>query len=211
MFDKKIPGFEGTNALNLLHTILSSDNKSTLGRFASITERYSLQKGALVQLHQAATCALNESHEVEAKNDQKKEKQGHRINARADYIDKCSNKESSLIAIGEKGVLVDLDKSKNLLRKHERIKNIGDMKSTYKMEKLSFKWSGPTSLLNDKKHVNFKCGIVFEGRNVLAGLQTLVDKGVAKAPLPDFIKNAPMTSSGVITVNRTGSGLRDKE
>ena len=206
-FGTQIIGLEGTNPLNLLRALLSSDNKSTLGRFASVTN-HDLRRGktdALIQLHQATTYGLSEIHLQQIYHKGNDNEENRQTKAHADYIKHASNQVASLVGVGKRGTIVDMDSAKKVKLKKSRINDFGEVSSSHKFEKLSFKWSGPASVLGTNEEdssVYFKCGIVFEGSNVLAGLQALVDKGVAKAPLPDFIKDAPMTSSGIISVVR---------
>lgn len=47
----------------------------------------------------------------------------------------------------------------------------------------------------------FKCGVVMQGTNIFEGLRAMLDAGLAKAPLPDFVRDAPMSGSSTITVN----------
>lgn len=48
--------------------------------------------------------------------------------------------------------------------------------------------------------IKFKCGIVLEGSNVFEGIRALMAEGIAKTPLPDYVRDAPMLGTNVITV-----------
>jgi hypothetical protein len=53
----------------------------------------------------------------------------------------------------------------------------------------------------DLPKTKFKCGVVMQGADIFGGLRAMMDAGLAKAPLPDFVRDAPMSGSSTITVN----------
>ena len=50
--------------------------------------------------------------------------------------------------------------------------------------------------------IELKCGVTFEGDNVYQGFQSIVSMGLARTPLPDFIRDSPAIGSNTITVCR---------
>jgi hypothetical protein len=58
-----------------------------------------------------------------------------------------------------------------------------------------------TESTEDLPKTKFKCGIVMQGTNIFEGLRGMMDAGLAKAPLPDFVRDAPMSGSCTFTVN----------
>ena len=55
----------------------------------------------------------------------------------------------------------------------------------------------------------FKCGVVMEGSDVFAGLRELVASGIAKAPLPNYVRDAVATGTKTITVADGAFGAAD--
>ena len=74
-------------------------------------------------------------------------------------------------------------------------------------DRVCWKWTGETSAawrcwredaqafgLEDEEasteaSTRFKCGVVMEGSDVFGGLRALIASGVAKAPLPDYVRD----------------------
>ena len=56
-------------------------------------------------------------------------------------------------------------------------------------------------LPDDLPKTKFKCGIVMQGTNVFEGLRAMIDAGLTRGPLPDFVRDAPLSGSSTITVN----------
>lgn len=48
---------------------------------------------------------------------------------------------------------------------------------------------------SDGAHDLFKCRVVMEGTDVFGGIRKMLEMGVAKSPLPDFIRDAQMMGS----------------
>lgn len=70
-----------------------------------------------------------------------------------------------------------------------------------------------TTTTKDTTHnlpkTKFKCGIVMEGPNVFEGLRAMVAAGLAQAPLPNFVRDAPTLGSSIITVDHGEYGGTD--
>ena len=58
-----------------------------------------------------------------------------------------------------------------------------------------------TESTEDLPKTKFKCGVVMQGTNIFEGLRAMMDAGLAKAPLPGFVRDAPLLGSSTITVN----------
>jgi len=52
----------------------------------------------------------------------------------------------------------------------------------------------------DLPKTKFKCGVVMQGTNIVEGLRAMMDAGLAVAPLPDFVRDAPTLGTSTITV-----------
>eukprot|EP00814_Leptocylindrus_danicus_P019668 CAMPEP_0116006816 /NCGR_PEP_ID=MMETSP0321-20121206/1948_1 /TAXON_ID=163516 /ORGANISM="Leptocylindrus danicus var. danicus, Strain B650" /LENGTH=606 /DNA_ID=CAMNT_0003475431 /DNA_START=29 /DNA_END=1849 /DNA_ORIENTATION=+ len=222
--DRRIGQLEGSDPHALLHAALSSANKATLGRFAKITEtddRKRLSSDAFAELDTAMTSELV-NREDEQKRLDTSTRYGRSIAAQAASIDAHSRGSSSLIATGIAGVVVDHDAAKVRAALESRDKEMGNVGNCSKVEKICWKWSGFSKALPDIRGkegdrpesslTRFKCGVVFEGKDVFSGIQALLAAGIAKPPLPDFIRDAPMSSSSMITVNRNNlSAILDAE
>eukprot|EP00594_Rhizosolenia_setigera_P020027 CAMPEP_0178980372 /NCGR_PEP_ID=MMETSP0789-20121207/26458_1 /TAXON_ID=3005 /ORGANISM="Rhizosolenia setigera, Strain CCMP 1694" /LENGTH=403 /DNA_ID=CAMNT_0020670775 /DNA_START=615 /DNA_END=1826 /DNA_ORIENTATION=+ len=107
-------------------------------------------------------------------------------------------------------------------------RGFGDPAYLPRIEKLVYKWSGTTEIVdtssktktstndddinnnqldgdvNDLVEASFKCTVSFQGSHVYQGLQALLDCGIAKHPLPSYVIDAPMMESNVIRVNNDG-------
>lgn len=53
----------------------------------------------------------------------------------------------------------------------------------------------------DLPKTKFKCGVVMQGTNIVEGLRAMVEDGLAEAPLPDFVRDAPTLGTSTITVD----------
>lgn len=210
--DRLIGKLEGSDPHALLHAALSSSNKAALGRFAKVTETNNgkrLSSDAFAELDTAMTSELINRDE-EQKRLRKSARYGRSIAAQAVNIHAHTRGSSSLVAAGKSGVVVDHDASKTRLAMENRDKEMGNVGNCTQMEKVCWKWSGFSEALLDVEErfrpasqpTPFKCGVVFEGKDVFSGIQALLAAGIAKPPLPDFIRDAPMSSSSIITVNR---------
>mmetsp|Transcript_15132 Transcript_15132/g.43756 ORF Transcript_15132/g.43756 Transcript_15132/m.43756 type:complete len:85 (+) Transcript_15132:677-931(+) len=69
------------------------------------------------------------------------------------------------------------------------------------------------NMVNDTRReesgAKFKCGIVMEGSDVFGGLRALVASGIAKAPLPNYVRDAAATGTKTITVADGAFGAAD--
>lgn len=54
--------------------------------------------------------------------------------------------------------------------------------------------------MEDLPKTKFKCGVVMQGTNIFKGLQAMMDAGLADAPLPDFVRDAPTLGTATIRV-----------
>ena len=192
---RRIEGLEGTNPYDLLFAALSSDNKTTLGRFATVAEKDQqktiLDGDAIVQLDKALTGNLINRDDEERRLSNFK-RHGRGISSLASNIDSSSK----LIGVGNTGVIVDQDHEIKEKKMVEKDLDMGKAGSTTKLQKIAFKWDGYTSTESEQK-IRFKCGVVFEGKDVFAGISFL-----SNGPLPDFVRDAPMSNSAVIDVKK---------
>jgi len=94
-------------------------------------------------------------------------------------------------------------------------------------DRVCWKWTGETSAawrcwredaqafgLEDEEasteaSTRFKCGVVMEGSDVFGGLRALIASGVAKAPLPDYVRDAPGARTKTITVSNGAFAAAD--
>jgi len=136
-------------------------------------------------------------------------------------------------------LLLDHSATNKAGRKRARDAELGRRGDCPRLQRVAWKWTGETSAaatcwlddddnrvcadgnnkigsttsIPNKENVvsktKFKCGVVMEGTNVFEGLRAMVAAGLAKAPLPDFVRDAPTLGSGTITVDHDEFGGTD--
>jgi subtilisin family serine protease len=137
----------------------------------------------------------------------------------AAQVTAASDGAAAVIAANQSGrnLWIDHSVEQKQSRKRSREEALGRSKDCPSLQRVCWKWTGETTAaeacwLDSKSGSNattiasgelekteFKCAVVMQGENVLQGLQALVDAGLAEAPLPDFVRNAP-SMGGTIRV-----------
>ena len=140
-----------------------------------------------------------------------------------------SNGASSLIAANQVGLIVDHSAASGRARKRDGDIDFGRDGACPRLDRVCWKWSGTTRAASmcwededdafDMDNITrqegsdpgtkFKCGIVMEGSDVFAGLRGLVASGIAKAPLPNYVRDAVATGTKTITVADGAFGAAD--
>mmetsp|Transcript_19485 Transcript_19485/g.25244 ORF Transcript_19485/g.25244 Transcript_19485/m.25244 type:complete len:322 (-) Transcript_19485:45-1010(-) len=207
--DQRIGELEDNDPITLLDTILSCDDHAAVGRFAVAVESAGSKESAHV-LGEFNDMLIGNSLDqiAEKRRLDIAKKQGQKIARLQMNVERTSGGTASVLATGKTGIIVDHDVASSRKLRLERQKELGLDHSCTKRTEFRWKWEGHTNALctkdtreSDLKPIRFKCGVVFKGKNVFAGLQTLMDLGIAKFPLPDFLRDAPM-NKGDIYVNR---------
>jgi len=207
--DQRIGELEDNDPITLLDTILSCDDHAAVGRFAIAVESAGSKESAHV-LGEFNDMLIGNSLDqiAEKRRLDIAKKQGQKIARLQMNVERTSGGTASVLATGRTGIIVDHDVASSQKLRLERQKELGLDHSCTKRTEFRWKWEGHTNALctkdtreSDLKPIRFKCGVVFKGKNVFAGLQTLMDLGIAKFPLPDFLRDAPM-NKGDIYVNR---------
>ena len=140
-----------------------------------------------------------------------------------------SNGASSLIAANQVGLIVDHSAASGRARKRDGDIDFGRDGACPRLDRVCWKWSGTTRAASmcwededdafdmdnitrqeeSESGTKFKCGIVMEGSDVFAGLRELVASGIAKAPLPNYVRDAVATGTKTITVADGAFGAAD--
>lgn len=130
-----------------------------------------------------------------------------------------------------RSMLVDHSAAVKRNRKRARDEELGAKGDCPRLQRVAWKWTGNTTAaascwLNNDESIEediagnnntvknlpltkFKCGVVMEGTNVFEGLRAMVTAGLAQAPLPDFVREAPTLGSSTITVDHGEFGGTD--
>lgn len=148
----------------------------------------------------------------------------------ATNISGTSNGSSSLIAANQLGLIVDHGAASGRAKKRDGDVDFGREGACPRLDRVCWKWSGTTraasmcwededdvfQMDNDTQleetgttGTKFKCGIVMEGSDVFGGLRALVASGIAKAPLPNYVRDAATTGTKTITVADGAFGAAD--
>lgn len=138
----------------------------------------------------------------------------------AAHVSAESRGRATAVASNRSGTSVWLDHSvkQKQSRKRSREEALGRNKDCPTLQRVCWKWAGETtaasacwlvsetdgcskaSSTEGLPKTEFKCAVVMQGEDVLQGLQALIDAGLAEAPLPDFLRNAP-SMGGTIRVD----------
>lgn len=106
-----------------------------------------------------------------------------------------------MVSANTEGVVVNHSAVDRKRRQESRTEAFGE--GGLARKKLRFRWSGETSApsvcFNTKQSTTkLKCVVTLKGANVFEGLRELVDLGIMKAPIKDFLKDS--ASMGLSTV-----------
>lgn len=139
---------------------------------------------------------------------------------------------SSLVAANNSGLIVDHSAASSRAKRKAGDNDLGREGECPRLDRVCWKWSGDTRAASkcwaedqdafitedEKKNesqserhegTKFKCGIVMEGSDVFGGLRALVASGVAKAPLPNYVRDAAAMGTKTITVADGAFGAAD--
>jgi len=139
---------------------------------------------------------------------------------------------SSLVAANNAGLIVDHSAASSRAKRKAGDNDLGREGECPRLDRVCWKWSGDTHaaskcwaedqdafIVDDKKKnesqqqqqesTKFKCGVVMEGSDVFGGLRALVASGVAKAPLPNYVRDAAAMGTKTITVADGAFGAAD--
>lgn len=144
----------------------------------------------------------------------------------AKQVDVESNGAASLVAAtrGGQNLWVDHSSKQKESRKRSREEALGRNKDCPKLQRVCWKWEGETTaasacwledgldeateakILEGLPKTRFKCAVTMKGENVFQGIQALVDAGLMKAPVPDFIREAPSLGGTIRVKNGCFAG-----
>ena len=153
---------------------------------------------------------------------------GQTVSNLATNIGEMSGGSSSLVAANQTGVIVDHSAASGRAKKRDGDIDFGREGACPRLDRVCWKWSGTTraasmcwededdafnkdndTQLRDDDGTKFKCGIVMEGSDVFGGLRALVASGIAKAPLPNYVRDAAAAGTKTITVADGAFGAAD--
>ena len=152
---------------------------------------------------------------------------GQTVSNLATNIAGTSVGSSTLVAANQTGLIVDHSAASSRAKKRDGDLDFGKEGACPRLDRVCWKWSGTTHAASkcwedeedafnvdndtdgDETGTKFKCGIVMEGSDVFGGLRALVASGIAKAPLPNYVRDAATTGTKTITVADGAFGAAD--
>jgi hypothetical protein len=203
----------GTEPFDLIRTAKAIEAGDAVGRFAGYA-RMGESSDPINDLQTAATASLlcrnrqQERLQVGARH-------GRAIASVSMKVNEQSNGAARVLAINSSGMCVDHSGKEESARKRNREAEFGGNGDCPKLQSVRWDWKGltcaPAASWRDCTSPNddgdalprqiFKCRVVMKGSDVFAGMKALMEAGVMKAPLPSYVRDAPMLG-GVICVDR---------
>lgn len=212
---QRVGDWSGTDPQELLQSAFVAQTGQAVGRFAKFAAEDIADP--LVEMQKASTASMLDRSQEQARL-ARGAQHGREMAQTAAAVDK--NMDAALVAANSNGVLIDPSAATKRSRKRARDQDLGNAGDCPRLERMSWKWTGETTAAaacwledgatqGELPATKFKCGLVLEGTNVMDGLREMVAAGWAKAPLPDFMRNAPTLGSSTVTVDHGAFAAAD--
>lgn len=196
----RVSDYRGTEPMELLKEAEATERGEATGRFATFATN-DTQEDPLSELQTISTGALvdrsGEQTRLNISSDQ-----GRKIAQIGGTI--ASNYEgASLTSAATRGVVVNHSATDQKSRHESRAEAFGEGGLVRK--KMRFQWSGETSapsvyFKGEESKAKLKCVVTLKGSDVFEGLRELVDLGIMKAPIKDFLRDSASAASSTIRV-----------
>jgi len=196
----RVSDYRGTEPTELLKEAEATETGRATGRFAAFAAN-DTQHDPLSELQTISTGAV-----VDRSSEQMRLTNSSDLGRKTAQIGSniASNYEgASLTSAATKGVVVNHSAADQERRNESRTEAFGEGGLVRK--KLRFQWSGETSapsvyFKSEESKAKLKCVVTLKGANVFEGLRELVDLGIMKAPIKDFLKDSASAASSTIRV-----------
>jgi len=197
----RVGDYRGTEPWDLLKEVEVAETGQATGRFAAFVTN-DTQQDPLTELQTISTGAVID-----------RSREQSRLNISSDHGRYAAQIErtiaykyegASLTSAAASGVVVNHSCADQKIRYKSRVEAFGEGGPLRK--KLRFQWSGETSAPStyfkcEESKTKFKCVVMLKGGNVFEGLRELVDLGVMKAPIKDFLKDSSSVGPSTIRVH----------
>ena len=212
---QRVGDWSGTEPLDLLQAASAAETGQAVGRFADYASR-DTPLCPLQDLQEATAGSMIKSHGNKPKS---------RLEQSALAVSALAH-QATLVAANRAGAVLNHSAAAQEERKRRRVDNLGHSNSTTaKLQKIRWKWTGHTnagstcwqegqsttdgkdgtsesmsSTTNEEKPLRFKCMVTLQSANIMEGLRELVEAGLTKPSLPDYLRDVPLKGNSTIVV-----------
>jgi hypothetical protein len=207
---QKVGDWSGEEPLELLQAARATRSGQAVGRFVKFAFTDTVSD-PLLEMNKVSTASM-----LDRTKEQERlllgAQHGRALAQTAAHVERRDG--AALTAANANGLVVNSSAVLQNDRKRARDSELGKEGDCPRLEKVCWKWTGDTTAAaaawlsddeemqeKDSPKTKFKCALTLEGTDVMEGLRQMMAKGYAKAPLPDFVRNAPTAGSSTIVVS----------
>lgn len=170
--------------------------QTVVGRFAKYAADASASN-PVTELEAASTGNPTLPHKAQ----RKRKKVGTSMTHLHDQIQASIGGDSAVVAACRAGFVVDHSMGKRRARKQQRYNEMGRPEDNPIRTSVQWDWKGYTNAIATADTVDevdesgqgsfkFKYRLSFHGADVFAGMGTMIEAGMFRTPLPDFVRDA---------------------